>query len=145
MTNTDFILSRLRVTLALQRLIRFGAAQPSADKISCRRLVPVVTVQYTGFNLPIRLLPEARLSWLGRIKRWWGQLRSRFSQRAAVIKVKWADSPWARVLLHCTCLVRHGHVRWHWAGILRELRPLPGCRTLVALSPARRPGQAVGA
>ena len=30
-----------------------------------------------------------------------------------------------RVLLHALCLVRHpAHVRWHWAGIVRELRPV---------------------
>ena len=28
-----------------------------------------------------------------------------------------------RVVLHLACLLRDGRVRWHWAGIRRELRP----------------------
>jgi hypothetical protein len=27
-----------------------------------------------------------------------------------------------RVVLHVACLLRDGKVRWHWAGIRRELR-----------------------
>jgi hypothetical protein len=28
--------------------------------------------------------------------------------------------PAGRVLLHLICLMRDGHVRWHWAGMRRE-------------------------
>jgi hypothetical protein len=28
-----------------------------------------------------------------------------------------------RVMLHLACLLRDRKVRWHWAGIRRELRP----------------------
>ncbi len=28
----------------------------------------------------------------------------------------------SRILLHLGCMVRHGHVRWHLAGIAREMR-----------------------
>jgi len=30
-----------------------------------------------------------------------------------------------RVALHLACLLRDGKVRWHWAGIRRELRSGP--------------------
>jgi hypothetical protein len=30
-----------------------------------------------------------------------------------------------RVVLHLACLLRDRKVRWHWAGIRRELRPAP--------------------
>ncbi|HEX9783146.1 MAG TPA: hypothetical protein VGA56_10520 [Opitutaceae bacterium] len=26
-----------------------------------------------------------------------------------------------RIILHLACMVRHGNVRWHWAGIVREV------------------------
>ncbi|MGH8020538.1 MAG: hypothetical protein ACREIA_20090 [Opitutaceae bacterium] len=26
-----------------------------------------------------------------------------------------------RILLHLACMVRHGNLRWHWAGIAREV------------------------
>jgi len=35
-----------------------------------------------------------------------------------------------RVALHLACLLRDGKVRWHWAGIRRELRSgLPALRS----------------
>lgn len=35
-----------------------------------------------------------------------------------------ASSRLGRVLLHALCLLRHpAHGRWHWVGILRELKP----------------------
>ena len=124
MTDTDFILSRLRLTLGLQRLIRFGAAR-ATNEVACRRLIPLVEVQYTGFNLPVRLVVESKVGWPGKIRNWFGKLNTLCSRKVRVIKIKWTESPMTRIVLHCVCVLRHGNFRWHWAGILRELRPLP--------------------
>ena len=35
-----------------------------------------------------------------------------------------AERSSGRVLLHLACLLRDGHVRWHWAGVLREFRTI---------------------
>jgi hypothetical protein len=35
-----------------------------------------------------------------------------------------AERSSGRVLLHLVCLLRHGHVRWHWAGMKREFQKL---------------------
>jgi hypothetical protein len=35
------------------------------------------------------------------------------------------EHPLGRVMLHLACLLRDGKVRWHWAGIRRELRAVP--------------------
>ena len=39
-----------------------------------------------------------------------------------------AERSSGRVLLHLACLLRDGHVRWHWAGIKRELQKLAPLR-----------------
>jgi len=46
-----------------------------------------------------------------------------------------AERSSGRVLLHLACLLRDGHVRWHWAGMKREFqnfapRRAPGTPTL---------------
>jgi len=33
-----------------------------------------------------------------------------------------AERSYGRVLLHLVCLLRDGKWRWHWCGILREIR-----------------------
>jgi hypothetical protein len=44
-----------------------------------------------------------------------------------------AERSSGRALLHLICLLRDGHVRWHWAGMKRELQ------TLAPLRPAESP------
>jgi hypothetical protein len=39
-----------------------------------------------------------------------------------------AERSSGRALLHLVCLLRDGHVRWHWAGIKRELQKLAPLR-----------------
>jgi len=41
------------------------------------------------------------------------------------MKSQLAEHSLGRVLLHLVCLARDGKVRWHWAGVMRELRPRP--------------------
>ena len=139
MANTDFILSRLRLTLALQRVIRFGVEAAAIEKLSCKRLVPLVEVRYTGFNLPIRLRPQP-LSPAQKIRNTLGRWTTLVSRKISVLKQNWIDSAWSRIALHGICCLRNGHFRWHWAGILRELRPM---FTPAQLSPVRRPSQAL--
>ena len=49
-------------------------------------------------------------------------LLNRGNSSTAFMKTWLAERPCGRVLLHVACLLRDGHVRWHWAGVLRELR-----------------------
>lgn len=37
------------------------------------------------------------------------------------MKTKLAKTSYGRVMLHLLCFVRDGHLRWHWAGIAREI------------------------
>jgi hypothetical protein len=122
MTNTDFILSRLRTTLALHRLIRFGVAFPTRARHG--QPIPLRQVHYSGFSLRIGYAAETPRSGYAQLRLYLGKLWSWARQ------LKWPDSPWARVLLHCGCVLRHGQVRWHGAGIWRELQAIH-----------RRPGQ----
>lgn len=43
---------------------------------------------------------------------------------SANTKAQLATCRTGRVILHVLCLLQHPeHLRWHWSGILRELRP----------------------
>jgi hypothetical protein len=39
-----------------------------------------------------------------------------------------AERSSGRALLHLICLLRDGHVRWHWAGMKRELQKITPLR-----------------
>ena len=43
-----------------------------------------------------------------------------------------SDSRFGRVVLHLTCIIRHGHLQWHFRGIAREF---------IFTSTCRRPGE----
>jgi len=38
------------------------------------------------------------------------------------MSARFVEHSLGRVMLHLACLLRDGKVRWHWAGIRRELR-----------------------
>jgi hypothetical protein len=40
------------------------------------------------------------------------------------LKLRLARHSLGRVVLHLACLACDGKWRWHWAGVLRELRPV---------------------
>jgi len=43
-----------------------------------------------------------------------------------------AQHSFGRMLLHLLCLLRDGHVRWHWAGVRREMaHGLPATLSIV--------------
>jgi hypothetical protein len=45
-----------------------------------------------------------------------------------------AERSSGRALLHLICLLRDGHVRWHWAGMKRELQKITARRPAEALT-----------
>jgi hypothetical protein len=51
-------------------------------------------------------------------------LKSPCNFLTAPMKTQLAEHPSGRVLLHLACLLRNGNVRWHWAGMKRELQKL---------------------
>jgi hypothetical protein len=46
----------------------------------------------------------------------------RFATRPPIMSLRLSKYGAFRVLLHLFCLLHRRHVRWHWAGIARELR-----------------------
>jgi hypothetical protein len=127
MTETAFILRRLSILLTLHQLTRFSSAPAAGSAKSLRRIVPLQVVSYSGFSLPISIIPQTPRPKLGG---WISRVTSAVQGALAMAKEKCVASAFGRVLLHCACLARDGRLRWHWAGIVREFQA--PCRARLA-------------
>jgi hypothetical protein len=47
---------------------------------------------------------------------------SQLTAKKESLQLRLSRHPLGRILLHLATMLCHGHCRWHWAGIQRELR-----------------------
>ena len=127
MTDTDFILLRLRTALALHSLFQKPDPKLPANAYAGKQddhpqLIPVQQISYTGFSLQIVHVEKAKFSLSDKLRSWWIQLCSAARRLKGDTSVYLAEHAGTRVLLHFLCLLRDGQVRWHLTGIMREFQ-----------------------
>lgn len=65
--------------------------------------------------------PLSRYITIATFKAWITKRANEQGMQTIRLSNKLSETPKGRALLHLICLIRDGHVRWHVAGIKREL------------------------